>query len=233
MTSGTAAVRQPPPVAYAFDAALHALPEPAHPAGSHVDAWGTWPVLAVPREALATPLAIGFDAAFERLAALERMYAEPDGSFVWTSPREGLCWQVDGNAFERHGRVLLVDLKGTCPADRFDARAAHVQPRDARELERRMLDALHVVLVVLLRQLCQIEAVAVLDGRLRARAAHAGAGLQLFEHLAGQPAGLLELLGRSDQRFELVSAVEWLAEARRLWREAECEASRRCFVTQG
>lgn len=121
MTSGPAAARQPPPVVYAFDAALHARPETAHPVGNHVDAWGTWPVLAVPREALATPLAIGFDAAFERLTVLERMYAEPDGSFVWTSPREGLSWQVDGNAFERHGRVLLVDLKGTCPADRFDA----------------------------------------------------------------------------------------------------------------
>ena len=106
---------------YAFDAALHARPTEAHPAGSHVDAWGTWPVLAVPRAALATPLAVGFDAAFERLAALDRMYAEPDGSFVWTSPREGLSWQVDGNAFERNGRVLLVDLKGACPADRFDA----------------------------------------------------------------------------------------------------------------
>jgi hypothetical protein len=108
-------------VVYAFEAALHARPAEAVPACSHVDAWGTWPVLAVPREALAVPLAIGFDAAFERLAKLERMYAEPDGSFVWTSPREGLSWQVDGNAFERSGRVLLVDLKGTCPADRFDA----------------------------------------------------------------------------------------------------------------
>ena len=116
--NGTAADRSA--TVYTFDAALHARPSEAHEAGCHVDAWGTWPVLAVPRPALATPLAIGFDAAFERLAALERMYAEPDGSFVWTSPRAGLSWQVDGNAFERNGRVLLVDLKGTCPATAFD-----------------------------------------------------------------------------------------------------------------
>ena len=118
MTDGPQPDRQP---FYAFEAALHARPAEARPAGSHVDAWGTWPVLAVPRESLAIPLAIGFDAAFEQLARLERMYAEPDGSFVWTSSREGLAWQVDGNACEREGRVLLVDLKGSCPVDRFDA----------------------------------------------------------------------------------------------------------------
>ena len=66
------------------------------------------------------PLRIGFDDAFARLERLERMFAEPDGSFVWTSPREGLAWQVDGNAFEKDGRVLLVDLKGSCPPEAFD-----------------------------------------------------------------------------------------------------------------
>jgi hypothetical protein len=69
---------------------------------------------------LNVPLAIGFDDAFARLSRLERMYAEPDGSFVWTSPRAGLSWQVDGNAFEKAGRVLLVDLKGSCPPGEFD-----------------------------------------------------------------------------------------------------------------
>jgi hypothetical protein len=48
------------------------------------------------------------------------MYAEPDGSFVWTGPRAGAWWQVDGNASEREGRVLLVDLKGSCPQIEFD-----------------------------------------------------------------------------------------------------------------
>lgn len=105
---------------YAFDITLHARPPEVGSAGIHVDAWGEWPTLAVPREALAVPFACGFDAAFERLAELERMFAEPDGSFVWTSPREGLSWQVDGNAFERDGRVLLVDLRGSCPPGALD-----------------------------------------------------------------------------------------------------------------
>ena len=105
---------------YAFDVSAHALPAEARTAASHRDEWGEWATLDVPRAALVHPLVVGFDAALERLASLERMYAEPDGSFVWTSTREGLSWQVDGNAAERDGRVLLVDLRGACPPGEFD-----------------------------------------------------------------------------------------------------------------
>lgn len=104
----------------AFDISLHARPPDAVPGGSHADAWGVWPVLDVPRASWAAPLAIAFDEALARLGAIERLYAEPDGSFVWTSPREGLAWQVDGNAWERAGRLVLVDLKGSCPEPAFD-----------------------------------------------------------------------------------------------------------------
>jgi hypothetical protein len=105
---------------YAFDVTVHARPAEAAVDGGHRDAWGDWPTLAVPRAALAIPLVVDFEVALGRLAALERMYVEPDGSFVWTSPREGLSWQVDGNAAERDGRVLLVDLRGACPPAAFD-----------------------------------------------------------------------------------------------------------------
>lgn len=105
---------------YAFDISVHARPDAARPLGSHRDAWGDWTTLDMPRDALAEPLTVAFDAMLERLAALERMYVEPDGSFVWTSRREGLSWQVDGNAAERAGRVLLVDLRGSCPPAEFD-----------------------------------------------------------------------------------------------------------------
>jgi hypothetical protein len=107
-------------IVYAFDATLHRLPDAAPPGPRHEDAWGTWPTLAAGHARAATPFTIGFDAAFARLDRLDRMFAEPDGSFVWTSPREGLSWQVDGNAFEKDGRVLLVDLKGSCPPEAFD-----------------------------------------------------------------------------------------------------------------
>ena len=110
---------------YAFEITLHALPAGLHGGEILSDAWGSWPTLLVPREALAEPMAIRFDEAFERLAAIERLFVEPDGSFVWSNSRPdgeppAHRWQVDGNAFERAGRVLLVDLKGSCPAPEFD-----------------------------------------------------------------------------------------------------------------
>lgn len=116
MTSG-----QPESAAvYAFEATLHPRPAQAVAGGDFQDGRGVWPTLAFPRESLGQPLSVGFDEALERLGGLPRLYAEPDGSFVWTSPAEDRRWQLDGNLFERGGRVLLVDLKGSCPADEFD-----------------------------------------------------------------------------------------------------------------
>lgn len=108
---------------YAFDITLHGRVTGAGDQplpGPHADTWGSWSGLAVSHEALTVPMAIGFEEAIERLSLLERMYAEPDGSFVWTSGRDGRWWQVDGNLFDRNGRVLLADLKGSCPATEFD-----------------------------------------------------------------------------------------------------------------
>lgn len=110
---------------YAFEITLQARPAEATAGPPLTDAWGTWPTLEVPKATLATPLAIGFDAALARLEAIERLYAEPDGSFVWSCSRAAEAaapgfWQVDGNAAERDGRLLLVDLKGSCPAAEFD-----------------------------------------------------------------------------------------------------------------
>lgn len=109
---------------YAFEITLHGLPGTAvtvHATEGFRDAHGEWPALAVTRDMVAEPMAVGFDAALGRLDALPRMFVEPDGAFVWASPREDRHWQVDGNAFERAGRVVLVDLKGSCPAPAFDS----------------------------------------------------------------------------------------------------------------
>jgi len=81
---------------------------------------GVFRALVVPHAALATPFRIGFEEAGEALAKLERMFFEPDGSLVWTSPSGEAAWQVDGNLFDRNGRLLFVDLKGTCPSDQLD-----------------------------------------------------------------------------------------------------------------
>lgn len=105
---------------YAFEVTLHPRPAGAVGGGPVADERGHWPTLTVPREALGQPLAVGFDEAIARLAALPRLYAEPDGSFVWASPTAERAWQVDGNLFDRQGRVLMADLKGSCPAADFD-----------------------------------------------------------------------------------------------------------------
>jgi hypothetical protein len=76
--------------------------------------------LSVPPEALAAPLAVSFEEAGAALGKLERLFFEPDGSFVWASPRDGARWQIDGNLFDRAGRLLFVDLKGSCPIDQLD-----------------------------------------------------------------------------------------------------------------
>lgn len=107
-------------VAYAFEATLHPRPPEAAMGDRFADGRGEWPTLTVPRESLGSPLAAGFDEALDRLGGLPRLYTEPDGSFVWTSSAGERRWQVDGNLFERGGRVLLVDLKGGCPAADFD-----------------------------------------------------------------------------------------------------------------
>ncbi len=66
------------------------------------------------------PLGVSFEEAAAALGAFPRMYCEPDGSFVWVSSAGEVNWQVDGNLYDRAGRLLFIDLKGNCPAIEFD-----------------------------------------------------------------------------------------------------------------
>lgn len=111
------------PPLLSFEIVLHRRPAAAVPGSMHVDPWGTWPTLVIPRQALGVPMACDFDAACARLAAIDRLHVEADGSFVWAGPRRSAgaaAWQVDGNVSELLGRVLQVDLRGGCPGDAFD-----------------------------------------------------------------------------------------------------------------
>ena len=110
-------------------------------------------------------------------------------------------------------------------ADRLHACTTHLQAGRAGEFERGVLDALHVVLVLFLGKLCQVDAVAVFDRDLGARATHAGARLQAFQQLVRQLAGLFELRSRLGQGFELVRAVEGLGGARGLYRKPETQVA--------
>ena len=107
---------------YAFECSLHALPdsEVLASGATLTDSCGQWPTLLIAQDQLITPLPIGFDDVLDQLNTFPRLYAEPDGSFVWTSPQENIRWQVNGNLYERNDRVLFVELKGSCPASEFD-----------------------------------------------------------------------------------------------------------------
>ncbi len=64
---------------------------------------------------------VEFDSAFALLSRLDRLFIEPDGSFVWTGvAADGESWQVDGNLIDRGDVLAYVELKGRCPEERFD-----------------------------------------------------------------------------------------------------------------
>ncbi len=106
---------------YSFYVTVHAQPAGAI-VGPEIELAGrTLRTLhVVPQELSTTTFACSFEVARERLARLERIFCEPDGSFVWVSPQSGPPWQVDGNLYDRNERLLFVDLKGSCPRKQFD-----------------------------------------------------------------------------------------------------------------
>ncbi len=67
------------------------------------------------------PLSITFEQATIALQKLERLFIEPDGSFVWTGEDAGgEPWQVDGNLMDRGDALAYVEIKGRCPEKQFD-----------------------------------------------------------------------------------------------------------------
>lgn len=104
-----------------FNVTIHARPADTMASANMQLAGGAFTALAV---APATLAATTFDCTFEeasaRLEALPRMFLEPDGSFVWTSPQSDQAWQVDGNLYDRAERLSFVDLNGCCPTADFE-----------------------------------------------------------------------------------------------------------------
>ena len=106
---------------YTFHATIHALAPDAMPREPVQLAGTTYAALTVPTEKLAaTTFSCTFEEASERLAGLDRIYCEPDGSFVWVSSQDAPRWQVDGNLYDRTERLLFIDIKGSCPEEEFD-----------------------------------------------------------------------------------------------------------------
>ena len=106
---------------YQFHISLHARPSAVENGPMVALAGEDYQSLAISPALSATAMLSSFEEAGERLSALPQMYFEPDGSLVWTSKSEEPKWQVDGVLYDRGRHLLYVDLKGTCPAERFDA----------------------------------------------------------------------------------------------------------------
>lgn len=57
------------------------------------------------------PLPSSFEAAADRLQRLDRLYFEPDGSFVWSI---GTQEQVFGMLYDTNGQLQYAELRGSC-----------------------------------------------------------------------------------------------------------------------
>lgn len=107
-------------ISRSFQITIHARPVEAKEGAVAELAGEQHRTLDVPAAALGTPFAVSFEAASEALMKLERMFLEPDGSFVWVSSAAEPRWQLDGVLYDRDGRLLYVDLKGACTAPQFN-----------------------------------------------------------------------------------------------------------------
>jgi hypothetical protein len=105
---------------YHFDIRLHARPENASDGPTVTLASQAVETLTVPCDSQADLMRVSFDEGLERLANLPGCYVEPDGSIVWVGGEGDARWQVDGNLYERGGRVMFATLTGSCPPAVFD-----------------------------------------------------------------------------------------------------------------
>lgn len=105
---------------YAFHVSVHMRPHVVPPTVTVALDGAEYVAMSVEPRTLREPFLVSFEEAIDALAELERMFVEPDGSFCWVSTDSAWRWQLDGNLYDRAGRVLLVDLKGCCPQSHFD-----------------------------------------------------------------------------------------------------------------
>ena len=67
------------------------------------------------------PLPVTFESALSALAELPRLFIEPDGSFVWTSPPNiHPSWQVDGTLIDGGRTLFYCESKGCCSPEALD-----------------------------------------------------------------------------------------------------------------
>ena len=105
---------------YQFDVSAHARSGEA-PLGPVITHGGqTFETLEVPAASQAVPFDVTFEDVSDALSTWPRMFVEPDGAILWTGDDAQGRWQVDGNLYDRAGRLIYVDLAGNCPQAEFD-----------------------------------------------------------------------------------------------------------------
>lgn len=109
------------PAVYTFEARIQARPAEATE-GECLELRGAAyrPLVIHPAMLAAAVFPVSFEQAEAALATLPRLFIEPDGSFVWVANDTQRSWQIDGNLYDRDGRLLYVEVKGSCSAAAFD-----------------------------------------------------------------------------------------------------------------
>lgn len=69
---------------------------------------------------LGQPFPVTFEEAAQSLLALPRCDCELDGFFVYSGGARNERWQIEGNLFDRNGRLVQIDLRGHSVPDRLD-----------------------------------------------------------------------------------------------------------------
>jgi hypothetical protein len=103
-----------------FHIAIHVRPAEAVP-GQPVDVGGVKVrSLNIAGSQSHTPFSVSFEQTQSALQEQERMFVEPDGSFVRTGEQGGALWQLEGVINDRDGSLISLEAWGKCPAHAFD-----------------------------------------------------------------------------------------------------------------
>ena len=80
----------------------------------------SWQVIDLSPADLTVPLPHTFEDVLSRLESLDRMFIEPDGSFVWVGGSIESNWQVDGQLHDSSSGLINVEIKGTICVDAWE-----------------------------------------------------------------------------------------------------------------
>ena len=106
---------------YRLHVSVHLRPEAVQKTQRLTHQDRTIAALDVAPEMLGDALPVSFEETAETLQLLPQLYFEPDGSFVYANRDALYPEQLEGQLFDRDGRIMYVELKGVCSSEMFDA----------------------------------------------------------------------------------------------------------------